>query len=153
MKTLTYTFALVSLAWLASSCGDDSAPLPDDYTNVGVNTGDINTTLLGSWTGYMITETTYANGTETIEVIGNYSGDFYFEASGSSFVDLVVYDFPYTGTFEVNRYGERMTFYERSYDEHNELMLTELSPATVIFEDREMIHEDYFIVTSYTLTR
>lgn len=151
MKKILYTLAL--MACLNLSCSDDDAPLPEDYTNVGVETDDINGTLMGQWRRCLIVRTTYTGGKETAQTLGNYAGNFLFDDPGATWNDFIVYNFPATGTYEVRRYGERLAFYERSNDQHIDMMLSELSPTQAVFSQHEMYHEDYFTVTTWTLTK
>ncbi|HEY9528399.1 MAG TPA: hypothetical protein VIR02_15010 [Anaerolineales bacterium] len=153
MKTRIYTLAFVSLALFTSSCGDEEAPFPSDYTNVGVPTDDINRTIVGQWKKYVITQTTYTNDKETTQTIASYTGDYRFEDPASTWDGLIVYNFPHTGMFEVTRYGERLAFFQRANKQHINMFLSEVSPTKIVFKEHQVYGEDHFIVISHTLTK
>lgn len=153
MKIQRAITALMILTALSMACSDDTAPLPSDYADLGIDAGSIDNTLVGHWTRYVVTEKTYTNGQEYTRTLGNYTGDFRIESPDNGWNTLVVYNFPYAGMFEVRRYGERLNFYRRDTNQHSTYMIAGLSTTKVVFEQYQQHNDDYYVVTSYTLTK
>lgn len=153
MKNLIFTLAFISLAFGTISCEDDDSAMPSDYTNLNVPGDRIDELLVGQWRQYTITRATYFNGQRSLQQQASFTGNFRFEAAPGVQSVMNVNDFPYNGVFAVTRYGERLAFYQRSTNQHMNLMIDEVTPTKLVLKQSELLGKDYFAVTLYTLTK